>query len=77
MSDPPAYRCQKLGKVRYPTWKAATLRLIAIRQGGVALYTVHGCQFCQGYHLTTHNRSDGYQRKVPNGNARRSKKNRR
>lgn len=74
---PPAARCAKLGKVRYPTWLLATQRLIKHAHDGVSIYSVHKCRWCDGYHLTTHNMVNSYKRTVPKGNARRSKKNRR
>lgn len=71
-------RCPTLKKIIYQTWKAATFRLIKIQDPAAAsLYTVHKCQHCHGYHLTTRNKKAEYRLKVPQGNARRSKKNRR
>lgn len=78
MAEQATNRCPKLGKIMYPSWKAATFRLIKIQQDtAAALYTVHKCQHCHQYHLTTSNKKAEYRLKVPNGNARRSKANRR
>lgn len=70
-------RCPDTGKIRYPSWKAATFRVIDHQKNGIKIYTVHACAACKGYHLTTTGRAHSKQRILPTGNKHRSKKNRR
>lgn len=70
-------RCPATGKIQYPSWKSATFANITHRSNGISIYTVYQCPKCRAFHLATRGNCHTKYRRMPIGNAHRSKKNRR
>ncbi len=70
-------RCAATGKINYPSWEAAAGATAGHKADAIAMRTVYRCPKCRNWHTCTRGNNRTKYRKMPLGNAHRSKANRR